>query len=393
MIKKRKKILYLYFVDLKHSKVTTNQFLKTIETLSFFYDLKYFSSWISKPRLTETLKNYEVKKNFSILRLPIFLTSFKIFNLINQTIYGLLSFLIAKFCNYDYIYTRDFSVIYFLSFIPRFLRSKTPVIFESHKIFHKTSKIVSFKQEQRAYKVVDYFVVTSNNCKEDLNQYFDISNQHIVVASNGVDIEHFRREEVDRKILKKYGLQNANKILVYHGSFLWWKGVDDLIKSLHYIKNDNIRLLLIGGYGKDFEDMKELVEKEKLEERVIFTGYLDHKEMIALLHLSDVGILPNNRSEEGERYTSPVKLYEYMACGLPIIASSLDSIKEIIQEPRNCLFFKPEDQRDLALKIESLLSNKVLLDKMSQNNKKDVEEYTWEKKAKKIFQFLDEKSK
>jgi glycosyltransferase involved in cell wall biosynthesis len=135
------------------------------------------------------------------------------------------------------------------------------------------------------------------------------------------------------------------------------------------------------------------VEKEKLEERVIFTGYLDHKEMIALLHLSDVGILPNNRSEEGERYTSPVKLYEYMACGLPIIASSLDSIKEIIQEPRNCLFFKPEDQRDLALKIESLLSNKVLLDKMSQNNKKDVEEYTWEKKAKKIFQFLDEKSK
>lgn len=384
----KKKVLYLYCAGVNENRAAINQLLNTINSLSKYWDIHYIIPWISNLDFVKVLEKYQLKKQFHIIKVPVFFVG-KIFPLfVSQFFYSLFSFFFFT-KKYDYIYTRDFSVIYFLSFIPKYLRPKIPIIFESHKIFHKTSKIVSFKQEQRAYKIVDYFVATSNNCKEDLEKYFSILGNNIVVTPNGVDIKHFEREDVNNSILSKYNLKENNKILVYHGSFLWWKGVDDLVKSLHYIKDLNIKLLLIGGYGKDFDEMKELVRKEELEERVVFTGYLDHGEMIDLLYLSDIGILPNNKSEEGERYTSPVKLYEYMVCGLPVIASSLPSIKEIIKEPRNCLFFEPENQKDLAWKVENLLSNKGLIAKMSQNNKKDVLKYTWDKKARKIDQFLE----
>lgn len=390
ILNKKKKILYLYYTNLGNAKVTVIQFLNTIEALARHYNVTYLSHWFREKTLNAALQNYNIQKAFTIIRMPVFPIPTKPGIMVGRFFYALYSYLFALVSVYDYLYTRDFSVVYFLARLPSTFKPKAKIVFEIHKIYHKTSKYVRFEQEKKAYRCVDYFLATSDNCKSDLLTYFDIDPTQVIVTPNGVDLAQFQRKENTQDILKKYGLTRKQKIVIYAGSFLWWKGVDDLIYAMKYVKDKDARLLLIGGYGEDFQKMKQIVKEEKLADHVVFTGYLLHYEMIDLLHCAQVAILPNNRSIEGENYTSPVKLFEYLACGLPIIASELDSIKEILREPDHCLFFEPEDQQGLAARIDQLLADRKLRRTMTMNNLEYVKQFTWEKKAEKIYTFLEQ---
>lgn len=386
---KKKKLLYLYYINYRFSRVTINQFLKTMDGLSRYYSVHYLSPWLSKTSLQLIKSNFSIKQNWTLTRLPIFPFRDETGIFIFQLVYSIFGYLYYLFNQVDYIYTRDFSIVYFLSLLPNWLRPKTKIIFEIHKIYHKTSDKVSYKQENRANQIVDSFVATSNNCKDDLIALFNIGENRIIVAPNGVDLDHFQRNVVDFKILDKFALNDQDKVIAYAGSFKWWKGVDDLIQAMHFVKDGKAKLLLIGGSGENLEKMKSIVESEDLEHQVKFTGHLSQKDMIELLYCVQVAVLPNNKSIEGEHYTSPVKLFEYMACGLPIIASNLEAINELIKEPDNCLFFEPENEKDLAQKIDQLLENPQLRKTMGNNNRKDVEKFTWDQKAIKIHRFLN----
>lgn len=389
LLNPNKKICYISYFNVRDGRVMSNQVFNTLTSLGVYCNLYLLTHFIGKNEFIKRVGNYGVSINFKLVRLPVLPAKSFIFQQINRFFYSFFSIFYLKFHKFDYIYTRDFAFIYFLSFLPNFLKPKCPVIFEAHKIFHKVSNKVNFAQEERAYDVVDLFVATSENCKKDLASDFSIKKENILVAPNGVNVEHFQRQSFDKKILKKYSLSDKDKILVYSGSFLWWKGVDDLVRAMKYVKIKNAKLLLIGGYGKEYDEMVELVKKEKLEKKIVFTGYLPQSEMIDLLYCSKIAIIPNNKSEEGENYTSPIKLFEYMSCGLPIIASDLKAMRAVLKEKKNGMFFQPEDEKDLAEKIDNLLNDEKLMELMSKNNKRDVKQYTWEEKAREINIFLD----
>lgn len=83
----------------------------------------------------------------------------------------------------------------------------------------------------------------------------------------------------------------------------------------------------------------------------------------------------------------PLKLFEYMASGRPIIASDLPALREVLND-KNALFFKPSDASDLARVIKMLISSQTLGYHLSQQALADVKEYTWDKRAKKILEFI-----
>jgi|GEM_PF-50863 len=387
-------ICYVSYINLKSSKASTSQVFNTLYALGKKYEIVFLTHFITKRKLLERVKNYGIKMNFRVARVPSFPAESFWFQQINRFLYSIsvLLYLLYKGSRtFDYIYTRDFAFIYFLSFIPSFLRPKVKIIFESHKIFHKVSDVVSLSQEKKAYDIVDFFVATSEQCKKDLVHDFGIQESNVLVAPNGVNLNHFQKYSPKKKVLAKYKISNNEKVLVYSGSFFWWKGVDDLIRAMKYVKTKDVKLLLIGGNDEDFNEMVELVKKEGLEEKVVFTGYLPQFEMMDLLYSSNIAIMPNNFSVEGENYTSPMKLFEYMSCGLPMIASDLKAMKIVLKDKRNSLFFLPEDERDLARKIDSLLNDKVLMSSMSKNNREDVQKYTWDRRIEKIQVYLEKK--
>jgi glycosyltransferase involved in cell wall biosynthesis len=83
-----------------------------------------------------------------------------------------------------------------------------------------------------------------------------------------------------------------------------------------------------------------------------------------------------------------MKLFEYMAADRPILASDLPSIREILDE-NNATFFKPDDSKDLSEKVKYVLSNPESTEKRTRQAKEDVKNYTWQKRAEKIMEFLD----
>lgn len=110
---------------------------------------------------------------------------------------------------------------------------------------------------------------------------------------------------------------------------------------------------------------------------------------VKFLKAADILVLPNvPTSEESVKYTSPVKLFEYMASGVPIIASDLPSIREILNE-QNAILVRADDPAALAEDINKVLQDNELSNSISKQALIDVKDHTWENRAQKIIDFLD----
>jgi glycosyltransferase involved in cell wall biosynthesis len=302
------------------------------------------------------------------------------------------TFIFLKFNKFDLIHTNDFSFIYFLSFLPKFLRPKIKIIFESHKIYFKTSKKVSRKQEKRAYKLVDSFISVSSNCKKDLINFFQIKEENIKVLPSPVNVSYFdsfnifRRDDVDIF----WNDKNCLKV-IYSGSFIDWKGVDVLINSLENL-NKNVKVLIFGGDKSDLDRFKLEIKRQIDGGSLMILEKLDRRNMTNLLLKADIGVLANN-FDENNRYTSPMKIPEYMASGLSIVAPDVLKHSDFFEDNLGVVFFKTCDHLGLAKKINYLEENREVMRRLSQENINKKTKFDIEKRVSDLLIFFNKKIK
>jgi len=101
----------------------------------------------------------------------------------------------------------------------------------------------------------------------------------------------------------------------------------------------------------------------------------------------DVLVIPFPNTPHYAFYASPLKLFEYMASGCPIIASDLPALREILND-KNALFFKPGDASGLARAVKMIKSSQMLGYHLSQQALADVKNYTWKARVEKILNFI-----
>lgn len=209
----------------------------------------------------------------------------------------------------------------------------------------------------------------------------------MIVEPDAVDPEMFTGSIDQRTIRRELGLPLEISLAVYTGSFSLysWKGVDVLIKAAEYLP-ENIRVVLVGGSSEEINRMKLSV----LSERFIFIPRVARKMVAKYLCAADVLVLPNTKGDlASERYTSPLKLFEYMTSGTSIVASNLPSIREILDE-QTAIFVEPNDPLGLANGIIEVLHNTVTATARAQEARKKVEYYTWELRSKRIIEAFSE---
>ena len=141
---------------------------------------------------------------------------------------------------------------------------------------------------------------------------------------------------------------------------------------------------------KYLDDFKIFVKELNLN-NISIVPHVPKKETIKYIEAADVLVLPNSSKDKMSLYTSPIKLFEYMASSRPIVASNLPSICEVLEHNVNAVLFEPDNYHDLALKINNVLNSDFSA--ISQRAACDVKEYTWEKRAKLIKEFIELKSK
>jgi glycosyltransferase involved in cell wall biosynthesis len=174
------------------------------------------------------------------------------------------------------------------------------------------------------------------------------------------------------------------KIVLYAGHLYERKGAFVVGEAAPLLDDDTL-VLFVGGTEDEIPDF---TNRYGSDSHVRILGPKPHADIPYYLCAADVLVLPNSAKDADARlYTSPMKLFEYMASGTPIIASDVPSVREILNE-QTAYFFAPDDPRALAESVLRVLLHKEEADEKVCSAKKIVAVHTWEKRAKNIMNAL-----
>ncbi len=149
-------------------------------------------------------------------------------------------------------------------------------------------------------------------------------------------------------------------------------------------------LEVVGGdpAGSRVAELAALATAQGVGERVRFRGLVPHGEVAALYRRADCLVLPNRRTVIGGFFSSPIKLFEYMASGAPIVASDLPAIREVLRDRENALLVAPESPAALAGGIATVLGDRLLGAALAARAREDVAAYTWDRRTDRLVAFF-----
>jgi len=307
---------------------------------------------------------YGIEENFKIKKIPILDTvNFGKWGFVFESIlFSIMSSFYLFFKKVDLIYTRD----EYPALVSLFLFRK--VLWESHT---------------GAYNVVAKFVIKASKkiivISEGLKRFYvgkGVSEKKIVVAGDAVDMAEFSISESKEECREKLNLPKDKKIVLYTGHLYDWKGVDTLAQSAKQFDTD-VEFVFVGGTEKDIKSFKE---KYGSILNIKILGQKPHDDIPYYLKSADLLVIPNSaESQVSREFTSPMKLFEYMASKTPFIASNIPSIKDIVGENVD-IFFEPDNNEDLAKKI-----HQSLLKEQTHNFSDILKNSSWESRAENIL--------
>ncbi len=209
------------------------------------------------------------------------------------------------------------------------------------------------------------------------------------IMPNAVNIKHFSRkypQEELNKLRKDLGLGENDKIIITTSRLSRKNAVDDVIRAMAVLKKQgktNYKFLILG-VGEDEEKLKNLVDELRVRDQVIFVGFVKHDEMPKYLKISDVFIRPSLSEGLGNSFL------EAMAAGLPVIATPVGGIPDFLFDGKTGLFCKVRNPESIADKINKILSNNELKEKLIKNGGELVKsKYDWDIIAKQMKEIFD----
>ncbi len=173
------------------------------------------------------------------------------------------------------------------------------------------------------------------------------------------------------------------------GQLYPWKGVDVLVEAMRHVSG--AELVIVGGLPPepDLDRLKRLASSLSLEDRIRFRGFVPPPELPAERTNADLFVIPLLDSTTSRLFTSPLKLFEAMASGRPVVASDLPSIREILTHEENALLVPPGDARAIAAATERLLRDRNLARRLAARAFEDVKAYSWDRRAEAISSLLE----
>lgn len=352
----KKKIYYIAEINLPSKSAYSIHVMKMCEAFSKLrYNVNLFV--ISKKNYSQINNFYNIKFKFNIISI------FKNFTLLNFFLRILFSSkILLKKIDKDEIFISR-SIIF--SLLASILKKK--IILELHHEFTGVSKILFFMLKK---------INLINNLKfifinKNLIKLYDIQKKNYVILDDAVNLDDFK---VRSKIKFK-------KTCVYIGSFFKGKGIDQIFRLAR--KNQNINFHVYG--EKKFLNIKNTCKNLKIFEHISYNNVPN------TLSRYEIALMPYQNRVKGrssislEKYMSPLKMFDYLAAGMVIIASRLQVYKHILINNYNCKLANVNDDIDWSNKINNIIKNKPLKIIIKKNAYKTASKYTWENRCKKII--------
>ncbi len=232
--------------------------------------------------------------------------------------------------------------------------------------------------EQKVLSISHSVITVSNKFKKQL-VHVGIPEDKIIVCHNAIDPAMFNPSKLPNVDI---AIDSDSLIVGFVGLFVKWVGLETLIKVFRKIHADfpNTHLLLVGG-GPEEVNLRRLIKDSGLQPHITITGKVSHEMVPAYINKMDICTIPKH-----EKYTSPVKLFEYMAMGKALLVPAYESIKEVIEHGENGLLFDPGDEIDFVKGITTIIEDHQLRESLGQRARYDVlKSHTWSQNARQII--------
>lgn len=300
---------------------------------------------------------------------------------------------------FDIIYTRN-STIGLIGMLI-WIHHKTNLIYEVNTILpdeckisqHHYNIIENFWMRLRCYintsvaKNADGIIAVTKGIKNELIRQ-GVDSKKIFVVENGANVDIFK--PMDANISKGIlGLDKNIHYVCFVGSLAPWQGVEYLINAAPSILKEipETKFLIIGD-GQMKEELISLAEKTSVFNKFIFTGSVPYEEVPTYINASDVCVALKSHLKSGY---STLKMYEYLACGKPIVASNEEGLGNVLEKTGSGIAVNRGSVENVSNAIIKLIKNKELRKSMGKNGRKLVlEKYTWNATVKQIIEACEQ---
>ena len=225
----------------------------------------------------------------------------------------------------------------------------------------KIEKMINGKTLRAGTKIL----VSNNETKKIIIDEYNVIQEKISIVPNGVDLSMFN-------ITKK---KNPKKV-VFAGAMYYHRGLDVLLETIPLVieKIPDAKFVLLGS-GTEMDKLKEIVSKNKLDNSVEFKGWIKREKIPENIADASIGIGPLRLTEVTSR-ALPIKVLEYMAVSLPLLAQKGTLPNDVLENEKNGFFI--ENHIELAEKIILLLNEPKKVQNMGKHSLKLVQKFSWD---------------
>ncbi len=328
-------------LELNYEVVLVGRELKASKTIHRKYDTKRFKLWFNKGALFYA--NYNIRLFFYLL-----------------------------FSRFDVLWSNDLDTL-LANYIVSRLKGKK-IIFDSHEYFTEVPELVNRPRVKKIWKLIEKQIVPK------LKHIFTVSPSIAKLYNEeyGVNVKILRNlPQLSGDIAGKKNLRVEGKyILIYQGAINVNRGIDYMVKAMKYIDN---AVLYILGIGDIYEDIHDLILSLELNDKVKMMGEIPLENLKSYTVQADMGLSLEEDTGLNYRFALPNKLFNYIHANIPVLVSDLPEMKAVVTRYKIGKVIKNHDEKHIADKIISMLSDKEKMQFWKANTKKAMIELNWEK--------------
>lgn len=264
--------------------------------------------------------------------------------------------------------------------IPLVLEVNAPLLLEQQKYRQLELSEEAEKMETEVFSGADFIYAVS----EQVRNYCiskGAAPSRTSVLENGVDLDIFNPEGAKPALPFPKDLP----VIGFAGSLKPWHGLEDLAAAFHLLRRRGIACgLLLVGDGPMRGWIEGFAKGTGLGEFIHLTGWVNHSQIPSYIRCMDVATAPYPKIDSF--YFSPLKLFEYMACGRAVVASNIGQIASVIEGGQNGMLTEPGDPEQLANTLSELIADKEFRNHLGHQSANSMIGHGWDDCARRILE-------
>ncbi len=272
--------------------------------------------------------------------------------------------------------------------VPHILEVNAPLAYEQEKTRGLEMKELARETERRIFREAGRVIVVSRQLQEFVVSC-GVPEARIHILPNAVDPQRFAKARGDGSVRAQHRLE-GKRVVGFVGSLKPWHGTETLLEAFRELHATaaNTHLLIVGD-GPGRAHLENYAHTHNLNGAVTFTGNVPYDDIPRYLAAMDIAVAPYTPSENF--YYSPIKIFEYMAMGKPVVGGKIGQVEEVIADGETGVLFEPGNIIQLQAVLTKLAHDPSLCQRLGENARAWVEnERTWDNNARQVVEIARE---